>query len=192
MGGHGVPTYNIYLVNRARYSPFMSWTAAKATQVANELQGLYAQVCNGTDYNPIVQVVDRTGPAWQAPNLLAGEVAAHILSNSAASLIQRQMPSAHMESDGASCWLDGAMISEIYISSAPRRPIGVAKLIFHELMHNKLDTHPDPSLKSCEEIHDSGGGGVANARINFQSPLTEENIALMRAALGRHIPQYLL
>lgn len=186
-----MPTYNIYLVNRARYSPFMSWTSAKATQVADELQRLYAQVCDGTGYTPVVHVLERTGPAWQAPNLLAGEVAAHILANSTSSLIQRQVPTAHMESDGATSWLDGVMISEIYISSAPRRPIGVAKLIFHELMHNKLDTHPDPDLQSCAEIHDSGGGGVANANINFETPLTEQNIALMRAALGRNIPQYL-
>jgi len=186
-----MPTYNVYLVNRARYSPFLSWTSEKARQVADELQRLYAQVCDGTGHNPVVHVLERNAADWRAPNLLAGEVAAHILSSSTGSLIQRQLPTAHMESDGATCWLDGAMISEIYISSAPRRPIGVAKLIFHELMHNKLDTHPDPQMQSVAEIHDSGGGGVANASIDYQSPLTDQNIALMRSALDRHVPQYL-
>lgn len=186
-----MPTYNVYLVNHAQYSSFLNWPAAKAQQVAGELQTLYAQVCTGTGHTPVVQVVERTRVAQQPPNLLAGEVVAHILASRAGSLIRRQAPSAHIESSGATAWLDGTMISEIYLSAAPRRPVGIAKLLFHELMHNKLDSHPDPALRSCADIHTSGGGGVALAEIDFQTPLTEQNAALMRDALGRQIPQFL-
>ncbi len=67
----------------------------------------------------------------------------------------------------------------------------LAYLIFHEWMHNKLDALEGASV----DIHNSGGGGLAEIELkNVQktSPddiLTKVNIKLMSAALGKSRPQ---
>ena len=62
-----------------------------------------------------------------------------------------------------------------------------ANIIFHEIMHNKLDcTVP----ASPADIHTAGGGGLAEATVSAKSMLTDKNIELMSGALTKKVPQY--
>lgn len=80
------------------------------------------------------------------------------------------------------------MITEIYLKTmdgAAEFPTLVANLIFHEIMHNKID-----AANNSKDIHISGGGGLAASLINKGSMLTPANIAQMAGVLSKKVPQY--
>jgi hypothetical protein len=61
----------------------------------------------------------------------------------------------------------------------------VAKLAFHECMHSKIDAAPGSTVA---DIHT--GDGLAAATISNGPDLTDGNISMMAAALGKKIIQY--
>jgi hypothetical protein len=80
------------------------------------------------------------------------------------------------------------MITEIYLKTmdgAAEFPTLVANLIFHEIMHNKID-----AATTSKDIHVTGGGGLAASLIDKGSALSSGNIAQMAAALSKKVPQY--
>ena len=80
------------------------------------------------------------------------------------------------------------MISEVYlrtIDGAANFATVATNVIFHEIMHNKLDA---PTPKTVNDIHI--GGGLANSTVSAASALTEKNIELMAGALSKAVPQY--
>ncbi len=82
------------------------------------------------------------------------------------------------------------MISEVYIDAVDgdaNFDSKLAKLAFHELMHNKLDAHPIKA--TATNIHKSGGAGLALENPGSQD-LTPRNVALMAAHLTLEIPQW--
>lgn len=93
-------------------------------------------------------------------------------------------------SAGATFWTSAGMISEVYIDAVDGDAdfdSKLAKLAFHELMHNKLDAHPIKA--TATNIHKSGGAGLALENPGSQD-LTPRNIALMAAHLTLEIPQW--
>src|SRR5262249_1021869 len=65
----------------------------------------------------------------------------------------------------------------------------LANTIFHEFMHNKLDTveHQSPGE---QYLHTNGGKGLAIKDFSSDSTLTQDNIDLMAAAIRRKHPQH--
>jgi hypothetical protein len=96
----------------------------------------------------------------------------------------------HDSASGGTYAYTGGMISEVYlkeIDGAANFSSVAANIIFHEIMHNKLDA---PTVKTVNDIHVSGGGGLASATVSAGSALTDANIALMAGALSKKVPQY--
>jgi hypothetical protein len=82
-----------------------------------------------------------------------------------------------LTADGNTAYAAGA--SEVYVKN--RDPALLAKLAFHELMHNRLklgDTRLHPQ------------GGLASAEINASTQLTPQNIRTMAAAIDTPIKQW--
>lgn len=61
---------------------------------------------------------------------------------------------------------------------------GLAKTIFHELMHNKATMG--------NSLHAQGGGGLAAETITDGSTLTQGNITFMRSKLSREVTQWVV
>lgn len=96
----------------------------------------------------------------------------------------------HESASGGTFAYTGGMISEVYlrtIDGAADFSSVAANIIFHEIMHNKLDA---PALKTVGDIHTQGGGGLANAVVSAGSALTPQNVELMAGALGKKVSQY--
>jgi hypothetical protein len=96
----------------------------------------------------------------------------------------------HDSASGGTYAYTGGMISEVYLRSfdgALNFSNVAANIIFHEIMHNKLDA---PSNKTISNIHTHGGGGLADPTVTAGSGLTDTNISLMAGALGKKVPQY--
>ena len=96
----------------------------------------------------------------------------------------------HESASGGTYAYSGGMISEVYLRSfdgALNFSDVAANIIFHEIMHNKLDA---PKTKTVFNIHSQGGGGIANAVVTAGSALTPTNISLMAGALSKKVKQY--
>jgi hypothetical protein len=79
---------------------------------------------------------------------------------------------------GSTVYSRGA--SEVYIKS--NDPVALAKLAFHELMHNRLK-------QSDVQLHKQGG--LASAIVNASTQLSDLNIKSMAAVLRTPITQWL-
>lgn len=87
---------------------------------------------------------------------------------------------ARTNSDGLTVWTGTLTAAEVYTSRFGTNPAMLAKLAFHEAMHNK--THRGSNLHS--------GGGLAVSPITSRSTLTTANIRLMQGVLGTSRPQW--
>ncbi|MGB5486445.1 MAG: hypothetical protein WBN06_03580 [Lysobacterales bacterium] len=85
-----------------------------------------------------------------------------------------------MNSDGLTVWTGTFTAAEVYTTRFGTNPAMLAKLAFHEAMHNK--THRGNNLHS--------GGGLAASPITQSSTLTTANIRLMGGVLARSRPQW--
>ena len=85
-----------------------------------------------------------------------------------------------INSDGLTVWTGTLTAAEVYTTRFGANSAMLAKLAFHEAMHNK--THRGNSLHS--------GGGLAASPISSRSALTTANIRLMRRVLGTSRPQW--
>ena len=86
--------------------------------------------------------------------------------------------SVDLSADGFTAFSATASASEVYVKSDD--PVLLARLAFHELMHNRL--------KMGENLHHLGG--LAAAVIYKDTPLTDSNIKRMAAVLRSPITQW--
>lgn len=84
-----------------------------------------------------------------------------------------------------------AMISEVYMTAVDgdaSRSRLLANLIFHELMHNKLDSHPSRSV--LPDVHAIRSGQLSRVPVNSSMRPSDADIAAMRRGIPVPIPQY--
>jgi hypothetical protein len=180
-----MPTpFNIYLRDMipAEARRLTLWSDQKKTQIQRRLTGHFQQVCQTTRYQPQV--------TWVAavPTLARHELVLYYSPTRTRCITQELGIDIDGTEAGMTSWVNTTMLSEVFAGEdATAGPDGMADTSFHELMHNKLDVHP--TLRSVGSIHSRGGGGIA--RQPPGNTLTTRNIVLMRAALGRPIPQFI-
>jgi hypothetical protein len=174
--------YNIYLVNLIpqQHTRFLHFSEAAQDSVASRLQNLFDQVCAGTTLSPRASFLPGT------PH--SNELVVYFLPDRASSIIASRGGPPPIHNEGETAFVSGAMISEVYVGQAGPQSTTIANCAFHELMHNKLDMHPQ--LAVIRNLHTRGGGGIANRGVNFNSALTPRNKQLMRGALRLNIPQF--
>jgi hypothetical protein len=84
------------------------------------------------------------------------------------------------------------MISEVYMEKMqgdPHLDWMVANVMFHELVHNKCDAHPDPDVRVTEDYHKLNKG-LAVGNINGTMRADQAEFDLLRKGLPKKIPQY--
>jgi hypothetical protein len=157
-----------------------------------ELENLFQRVCEHEEshyYSPLV--LWTRGDEDPAPH----ELIVYLLPSSKESIIKKQVKGAVIRAGkaGRTIVKDSTVgnISEIYLDhGALVNYLAIAKMAFHELMHNKL--------QMGDEMHSwsNGGGGLADEQLFFGKPLSidanAENIELMAKALHKSAPQFKL
>ena len=177
-------TFNIYLKDLGASGP--DWGEGDMYQVGTLIKAIFDEVCQ----HPASTVFSDSDFWWDpSPGTIQNhELLVYFLPDSSASVIVSAQSKYKIDSarSGNSYFLGKApRISEVYVNPALKftdRHLLLAKLCFHELMHNKLEPF---------NVHAKGGGGLAAASpISSSTPLTEENKKLMAKALNRPVQQY--
>ena len=103
-------------------------------------------------------------------------------------ILEKGGQAVHDSASGGTYRHSSGMICEVYlepIDGAARFADVAAKLIFHEIMHNKLDASQPQTVA---DIH--SGGGLAAPVISASSALSDANIKVMAKGLPKKVKQY--
>ena len=173
--------FNLYLHSRVGDS-----NATVVNNGASVLQGWFNEICRGTR-----QGSSQVHTTVSATAVAENELLVYVLPSSSSSIFRRLYPGIELGQTGSTGLTSAGMLSEIYfdrLEGDVNRPRLLAAIIFHEWMHNKLDSNPD--AMTVRDIHTDGGAGLASVPVRSDTVLTEENIRLMRSTLGKREPQY--
>ncbi len=176
--------FTLWLVNLAPGNQFY-WGEGTMWAVGNYLQDLFQKVIDHKSCP-----FERVQWSWERGVVQQTDIVLYFLASQADSIIKEKYKAVpkHNSGSGGTFNSPGGMLSEVYLRAmegdfAYSRL--VAKLAFHECMHNKIDA---PAGSTVADIHN--GDGLAAASISNGSDLTDKNIALMAANLGRKVIQH--
>lgn len=197
-------TFKVWLANKALSKKFSynCWGEGTMFAVGNELTAYFNRVC-AHPASPF----SGASVSWGRGSVGECDVVVYVVySKEYGSIITNKgRLTVHQSASGGTVSLGGEMISEVYLEpfdGADNFSKVMANIIFHEIMHNKIDAPdektPDPKDKNKDpkkrkmitDIHVDGGGGLATIPVGHGSALTTDNIAVMVAALGKKVRQY--
>jgi hypothetical protein len=176
-------TFNVYLKDRG--SSGEEWGEGDMYEVGLQIKGLFDEVCRHPDSD-----FSQSDFWWDpAPGtILDHELLVYFLPDASKSVIaaaQSKYKLDKTKSGNTYYYGSSPRITEVYVNPVLKftdRHILLAKLCFHELMHNKLEPF---------DVHGKGGGGLAtDSQITSSTPLTEANKKLMAKALSKRVRQY--
>ncbi len=177
--------YNVYLKNLVPEDN-MDWGEGDMYAVGLHIKQLFDEVCQNSN-----STYSTSDYWWDPPKgtVKDTELLVYVLFDSSQSLIAKTRPKWKIDlTKGGNTFFLGystPRISEIYLNTMLKfldAHLLIAKLAFHELMHNKLEPF---------SVHTSGGGGLATGgMITSSTPLNDTNKELMAKKLGKRIPQY--
>lgn len=153
------------------------------SQFPKDLGHLFTQVCQRSETRFAACSCSRFNPSSARDGY---ELIIYIVANQAKSLI----PGGGHGTAGTTGFRNGGAVSEVYLDVFNDTPeIMMAKMAFHELMHNKL--------RLDNRLHTDGGFGLARDTVDFEycmAPwsgfnLNEENKRLMAEKLDDPVPQ---
>lgn len=144
-------------------------------RLCEEVHALFHQVIKHKDctFDKV-----RVNSTMDVPTIASHDLLIYIFKNSNCSPVASHF-SASKGPNGCTAWSGNETGSEVYIRGL-EGPSHVAKLIFHEAMHNKL--HKGDSLHAQ--------GGLASEIIYPDTALTEKNIESMAKALSKSQGQW--
>jgi hypothetical protein len=180
-------TITIWLVDKAPRSDFF-WGEGSMFAVANYLTDYFNQICRHRN-SPF----ENARCTWQKGVPGEADLVIYFVETLEKGIIKTKFNAISncTAPSGGTFESSQGMVSEVYMDSMQgdaNYSKVVANLAFHELMHNKLDAPTDN--QTIEDLHASGGGGLAEWLVNRSSSLTAENIMLMAGALNKKILQY--
>jgi hypothetical protein len=182
--------FRIWLKNLAPGTQYY-WGEGTMYMVGQRLLELFTQVCarpesrfSGADYS------------WEpdAASIRDHEILVYFLPSSASSIVSSRLHQTNLGPSGSTFPDSNGVLSEVYLDVTQGdanidRLIG--NLVFHEMMHNKLDAYLNMGQAVVQDIHLQGGGGLATGgKIDsFLNP-TPQNLTLMANALLKSHPQW--
>jgi hypothetical protein len=177
--------YNVYLKNLVPEDN-MDWGEGDMYAVGLHMKQLFDEVCQNSN-----STYDMSDYWWDPGkgSVKDTELLVYVMFDSSQSLIAKKYPRSgvNLSNGGNTYWRADSTprISEIYLNTMLKYMDAhrlIAKLAFHELMHNKLEPF---------NVHSQGGGGLAtDGIITSSTPLNDTNKELMAKKLTRRIPQY--
>jgi len=195
------PTFKLWVVNlvpigtkindpASRGQYYFNWDQAKLNDTVTELKSLFDEVCkhvlskfSGTD----VEVKDIN---FVSTNIKPGDLVIRLTSKSDSVLIQKYGSSAvSKDTSGATKDTGSGVCSEAWLEGAagdPNVPPLLARLAFHELMHNKIDATNSKDIHATPD----DGTGLALSPVASSTGLSTNNKKNMAMVLGSMIAQF--
>lgn len=129
--------------------------------------------------------------SWEVKNATVQphEVLIYFL-NSGKSLIT-EFGNETVTSAGGTFMVNDGVISEVHVDKVdgdPHFAEKLARLAFHELLHNKLDA--DPNNSAVPDLHKTGAGGLALHNVDWNTQLMKPTETLLAQNLTRKIKQF--
>ena len=117
---------------------------------------------------------------------MSGSLLIYFINSQADSLVRKVRPGSNLGPGGTTIPDDPTgNLSEVYFFTTAWQASDAARLLavlaFHEAMHNLL--------KLGDRLHATGGMGLAAARVEETTRLTDTNKRLMAAVMADNIPQ---
>jgi hypothetical protein len=194
------PQYKVWVVNLVPtgtkvYDPsnsayFYDWDQAKLTKTVSELKDLFDEVCKHTLSHFSDTDVDSKDLGTVSSSLKPGELVIRLTTKNDSVLIKKYGASAvNNDASGATKDTGSGVVSEAWIEGAagsPTVPELVARLAFHELMHNKIDA------SNSKDIHNTpdDGTGLAVSPVAYNTSLSNTNKRNMAGRLGAVVTQF--
>jgi hypothetical protein len=193
------PTYNVWVVNQVTlgtrvYDPnngsyYFDWDQSKLNDTVAELKSLFDEVCKHAMSKFADSTVTVKDLALIASSIKPGEVLVRLTTRKD-SIVAKKFPSALSgETEGATIDTGSGVISEAWIEGAAGSatvPKLLARLAFHELMHNKID-----ALNSSLDIHGKDDGtGLAATPVAYNTAVSATNKLKLAPKLGSVVNQF--
>jgi len=188
--------YRVHLKSMLWGSPAQGgdsgWGEGTMYVIGTEIRNLFMQVV--ADSASPFAAADYT---WEV-NAAAMQPHEQLVYFVSKSLIEEVDSNQTVTTAGATFMITGeGVISEVkvtMISGDPHFAQKVARMAFHELMHNKLDADPNnsavPDLHSPSPSTPGTGEGMALHDVDWNTQLTPRNKSLYARNLNRKIAQY--
>jgi|SRR4051812_20841211 hypothetical protein len=174
-----MPTLTLWCIDKAN-------VVTKLVDTADEIYNLIVPCLQHQKY---FDDVDVFFPQYK-PNPLNTDLVVYYLANqdSVGHVLDARAASTVAEDDGQTTWSTGGngstlqFCSEVRVgASAKSSALGLAKLTFHELMHNKLQVG--------DALHSRGG--LAGASVDENTPMTTKNAKDFGQALVKQHTQWM-
>jgi hypothetical protein len=195
------PMYKVWVVNlvtigdtvTAPDGSYTKWTQALLDDTCAKLKGLFDLTCNHSLSQFSSTDVTPASLATVSSSIKPGELLVRLTTKKASIILQKY--GASKEASGGTVDTQGnGVVSECWIESSAGSvqytPL-IARLAFHELMHNKYD-----AMDSNKNLHTADGTGLTvggdspnPVPIAWDTPLTESNKRLMAPLLGKMVTQ---
>jgi len=200
------PAYKVWVVNQitlgtkiedpSNRSYYYTWDQAKLDKVVSELKALFDEVCKHPNSKFSAADVESKDLATVAGSIKDGQLLIRLTraTKSESAIIKK-----HGNTGGNGNTVDTAgsgVISEAWLESAAggaNHGELLARLAFHELMHNKLDAAANAPK---QDIHTEDGTGLAVSpppdenKIVYNTALSTKNKANMAPQLGSIVQQF--
>jgi hypothetical protein len=174
--------------NRGLY--YFNWDQAKLNTTVSELKTLFDEVCKHVLSKFAACDVEAKDINHVSTNIKPGDLVIRLTTKSDSVIMKKYGSSAvNKDTSGATKDTGSGVCSEAWLEGAagdPDVPQLVARLAFHELMHNKLDA------TNSKDIHASpdDGTGLAQSPVASGTSLSATNKKNMALALGSMIAQF--
>jgi len=194
------PTYKVWVINLVpfgkvydgpRGSYYFDWNQTTLNDTVAELKKLFDEVCKNAQSKFGDTDVDASKDVNTVGTLIKpGEVIVRLTTKADSILAKKYGKSVLSgEAEGATMDTGGGVVSEAWIEGAAgdsHVPLLLARLAFHELMHNKIDV-----MVSSKDIHGKDDGtGIAATPVAYNSVLTSTNKLNLAPKLGSVVAQF--
>jgi hypothetical protein len=194
------PTYKVWVVNQVTlgtrvYDPnnssyYFDWDQAKLTSTISELKALFDEVCKHPQSQFGDTDVDSKDLGMVTSSIKPGELLIRLTTKKDSILVKKYGASAvSNDTSGATKDTGSGIVSEAWIegtAGSATVPALLARLAFHELMHNKIDAANSKDIHSTPD----DGTGLAVSPVTYNVALTPTNKRNMAPRLGSIVNQF--
>jgi hypothetical protein len=194
------PTYKVWVVNLVTvgtriYDPsdsnyYFDWDQAKLTSTISELKALFDEVCKHTQSQFADTDVESKDLAIVSSSIKPGELLIRLTTKKDSILIKKYGQGAvSKDTSGATKDTGSGVVSEAWLegtAGSATVPALLARLAFHELMHNKIDATNSKDIHAAPD----DGTGLAVSPVTYNVTLTGTNKRNMASRLGAVVNQF--